>query len=184
MPLQTVRRVLPHEYVKYRHHLKQLDAESKILRFGYPATDTIINQLCDRFELNHTKHILFCVENNDLEFVAIGHIALEGEMELAFSVLDEYQGQGLGNLLMQRCIQWCRTHNILSGCMVCLSANSVIRHLCNKYGISMQNDRGETLAKIQFDRPDLSTYMHEATDNNLGVVDYLGKRIPKLVAFV
>lgn len=177
--LTTVRRVLPHEYGKYRTHLKSLDADSKVLRFANPLSDDIIDQLCDDFEAHPDRHVLFAIENQHLEFVAVGHIALEGDMELAFSVLKEYQGQGMGNKLMQRCIQWCRTHNILKGCMVCLSTNSVIKHLCTKYGIHFENDHGETLADIELDSPNITTFVAEATDSNLAVMDYWNKRLTR-----
>lgn len=182
--LTTVRRVLPHEYGKYRTHLKSLDAESKVLRFGYATSDTIIDQLCDKFEANTNQHVLFAIENEYLEFVAVGHIALEGEMEIAFSVLKEYQGRGMGNLLMKRVIQWCRIFGKRKGCMVCLSTNSAIKHLCAKYGITMTNELGETLADIVLPVPSLSTYVEEATAVNLAVVDYLSKRIKKPLAFL
>ena len=174
--MSAVRRVLISEYPKYRQHLKSLDADSKYLRFGYVISDEIIDQLCDNFEADADKNILFCVENDDLDFVAIGHIALQDQMELAFSVLKEYQGNGLGNQLFKRVIQWCRTHNQLKGNMVCLSSNRVIKHLCTKYGIRMINDRGETLASIALDHPDITTYFTEAADSNLAVMDYMGKR--------
>lgn len=174
--MSAVRRVLISEYPKYRKHLKSLDAESKYLRFGYVISDEIIDQLCNRFEADADRNILFCIENDNLDFVAIGHIALQDEMELAFSVLKECQGNGLGNQLFKRVIQWCRTHNQLKGNMVCLSSNRVIRHLCTKYGIHMVNDHGETLASIELDHPDLATFFTEATDSNLAVIDYVGKR--------
>ena len=178
----TVRRVLPHEYAKYRTHLKSLDAESKVLRFGYPVSDYVLDTLCDKFEADPSKHILFAIENEQLEFVAVGHIALEGDMELAFSVLKEYQGQGMGNRLMKRCIQFCRTRKIRKGCMVCLSTNARIRHLCRKYGISIHNDHGETLAEIKLDYPDVTTYIYEQVDSNMGILDYWQKRFARSVA--
>ena len=183
MSYTTVRRVLPHEYPKYRKHLKQLDASSKYLRFGYHIQDDMIDKLCAQFEAEPEKNILFAIENDDLDFIGVGHIAIQEEMELAFSVLKGYQGQGMGGLLMKRVIQWCRTHGKLRGCMVCLSTNSVIKHLCTKYGIHMQNEHGETMADIELDSPNITTYITEATDSNLAVIDYLGKRMPKLVAF-
>lgn len=183
MPHNVVRRVLPAEYPKYRKHLKALDDASKHLRFGYVIRDEMIDQLCDNFEADPDKNILFCIENDELDFVAVGHIALQDEMELAFSVLKEYQGHGLGNLLFKRVIQWCRTHGKLKGCMVCLSTNSVIKHLCIKYGIKIHSEQGETLADVELDHPSITTFMSEATDSNLAVMDYLGKRMPKLVAF-
>lgn len=184
MPYSTVRRVLPHEYPMYRKHLKKLSVASKHLRFGYIIQDEMIDKLCDQWEADNEHNILFCIENDDLDFVAVGHIAMQEEqMELAFSVLDGYQGQGMGNHLFKRVIQWCRTHQMLKGCMVCLSTNSVIRHLCTKYGIHMSSEHGETLADIELDSPNISTFITEATDSNLAALDYMGKRMPKLVAF-
>ncbi len=175
--MPVVRRVLSTEYDKYRKHLKSLDETSKYLRFGFMIKDEVIDQLCDSFEAEPEKNILFCVENDKLEFVAVGHIALHDGMELAFSVLPSHQGKGLGNLLFKRTIQWCRTHKKLKGCMVCLSTNSVIKHLCLKYGIHLTSAKGETLAEIELDHPNITTYIAEATDHNLAVMDYLGKRI-------
>lgn len=172
----VVRRVLPHEYSKYRVHLKGLDSESKTLRFGCAVKDEMIDKLCDGIERDREHHVLFCVENSRLEFIAIGHIALSNEMELAFSVLEQHQGQGMGGLLMKRCIQWCRTHNILKGQMICLSHNRTIRHLCNKHDIHMENDHGETLADIHLAPANAGTYFEAAMDRNAAVIDWLTKR--------
>lgn len=185
MPFSTVRRVLEHEYPKYRKHLKALDRDSKTLRFANPLSDEIIDQLCDKWEADHEHNILFCIENDNLDLIAVAHIAIDEkhEMELAFSVLKENQGQGLGTHLMKRAIQWCRTHGFLEGSMVCLSSNNVIRHLCKKHGIHTESEYGETLADIHLDHPSLNTYVEEATDSNLAVMDYFGKRMPRFLAF-
>lgn len=179
MPYSTVRRVLPHEYPKYRKHLKSLDVASKYLRFGYHIQDEMIDQLCATFEAEPDKNILFCIENDDLDFIAIGHIALQEEMELAFSVLKGYQGQGMGNHLFKRVIQWCRTQGKLKGCMVCLATNAAIKHLCTKYGIHIHSEHGETMAEVELDHPSITTYVSEATDSNLAAIDYMGKRMRK-----
>lgn len=184
MPHATVRQVLPHEYSKYRSHLKSLDAESKTLRFGYPITDYVIDQLCDKFEADHNKHVLFAIENRKLEFIAVGHIALDSGMELAFSVLKKHQGRGFGNLLMKRCIQYCRTHDILKGCMVCLSTNAAIRHLCRKYEITVENDHGESLADIHLAPAGIDTYISETIDNNMSALDYITKRANNNLLFL
>jgi GNAT superfamily N-acetyltransferase len=171
-----VRRVLFNEYEKYRTHLKALDAESRHLRFGFTVKDEILDKLCDGFEADHEHHILFCIENDALEFIAVGHIATTDGMELAFSVLKEHQGKGMGDALMKRCIQWCRTHNILKGCMVCLSHNKAIRHLCTKHGIHFHTEHGETEANIELDAPGIDTFINEGMDSNFAVLDYMGKR--------
>jgi len=171
-----VRRVLPHEYPKYRQHLKRLDRESQILRFGYPISEYVIDQLCDRFESNASKHVLFCVEDAELNFIGVGHVSLEDGMELAFSVFKEYQGQGIGNALMVRAIHWCQTHGITNGCMVCLSSNLAIRRLCAKHGISMKNDHGETSAELRLPEAKVDTFIQEAIDSNAAVIDWVTKR--------
>jgi GNAT superfamily N-acetyltransferase len=183
MPYSTVRRVLPHEYPKYRKHLKDLDEHSKYLRFGYCIRDDMIDTLCNQFETEPDKNILFCIENDDLDFIAIGHIAIQDELELAFSVLKGYQGQGMGSHLMKRVIQWCRTQGKLKGCMVCLSSNAAIRHLCTKHGIHVHSEHGETMAEIELDSPSITTYVAEATDSNLAAIDYMGKRMRKSWTF-
>lgn len=176
MPHQTVRIVLPSEYDKYRAHLKALDTESRTLRFASPVSDYVIDQFCDRVESNKDQHILFAIEDSDLNFIAVAHIALDDTIELAFSVLAHHQGRGLGNSLMKRCIQWCRINNRLKGTMVCLKSNSRIRHLCRKYGITVSSDSDEALADIQLSPADVTTYIDETVDNNLGVWDYWSKR--------
>jgi GNAT superfamily N-acetyltransferase len=184
MPYTAVRRVLPHEYPKYRKHLKALDEASKYLRFGYQIRDEMIDALCDKFEAEPEKNILFCIENDDLDFIAIGHISNQEELELAFSVLKGYQGQGMGSALMKRAIQWCRIHSKLKGCMVCLSTNQAIKHLCLKHGIHIHSEHGETMADIELDSPNITTYINEATDSNLAVADYLGKRFARPFAML
>lgn len=174
--MHTVRRVLPHEYTKYLRHLMNLDADSRVLRFGYLIKDEVIETLCNGFEADPDHHVLFCIENSQLEFVAVGHIALGDHMELAFSVLKPYQGQGLGNSLIKRCIQWCRTHNVLEGEMVCLTHNRAIRHLCSKHSIHMTSCQGETLARIRLDPARADTYFEQAIDQNAAIFDWLSKR--------
>jgi GNAT superfamily N-acetyltransferase len=173
----TPRLILQKELSKYENHIKSLDADSKVLRFGYPISDEMIVAFCKRIVDDYENHIIFAVENVDLNFVGIGHIAKSnGEMELAFSVLKEYQGLGIGDTLMRRCIQWCRTHNLLHGKMVCLSRNQAIKHLCVKNGIHLYSEMGETTGQVDLDVPQLTTYVSENIDSNLAMLDYMGKR--------
>jgi GNAT superfamily N-acetyltransferase len=174
--MYTVRILLAYEYGKYRIHLKALDYNSRYLRFGFTALDEMIDTLCDGFEKAPDEHVLFCVENSTLDVVAVGHVALGPNMELAFSVLKDYQGKGLGQKLMKRCIQWCRTKGILSGTMLCLSHNDRIKHMCIKHGIHIHTECGETQGDIKLDEADVFTHLDEATDRNLAAVDYFTKR--------
>lgn len=174
--MYVVRKVLPTEYGKYRTHLKSLDLESRTLRFASPVTDEIIDQICDKVEFDTENHVLFAIENDKLEFIAVGHVALFDDMELAFSVHKDYQGHGLGNLLMKRVIQHCRTIGHLKGHMVCLPHNQAIKHLCTKHGIKIHTESGETLGDVDLPDPNVSTYVSEATDRNIAIMDFMAKR--------
>jgi GNAT superfamily N-acetyltransferase len=135
----------------------------------------MINIVCDKFEANSQKHKIFVIENDELEVIAVGHISLEGgELELAFSVLKEHQGKGMGSALMKRCIEWCQNRGIKGGCMVCLSSNTAIKKLAAKHGI-LVNDHGETLADIKI--PDVSavSMINEVLDDNIAKFDHMGK---------
>lgn len=171
----SVYRLLPADYSRYRTHLLALDSHSKFLRFGYQIKDEIINILCDKFEANPSTHKIFVIENDNLDVVGVGHISLEGqEVELAFSVLKQYQGQGMGSALMKRCVEWCQNRSIQSGCMVCLSHNQAVRHMAKKHGI-LVDDHGETLADIVIPAPNTVSVINEVIDSNLSQFDHLGK---------
>lgn len=173
--MHLVYRLRPEEYHRYRTHLLSLDEESRYTRFGVMVKDETIEQLCDRFEANPKEHKLFVIENDELEVVAAGHIALEGgETELAFSVLKEYRKQGMGDSLMKRCIEWCQNRNIKGGCMVCLSTNVAIKRLAGKHGLLI-NDGGETLANISIPEATPASVIHEVVESNMARADHLGK---------
>ena len=175
--MYTPRLIFREELSKYETHIKSLDADSKVLRFGYPISEDMITAFCKRVGDDYQNHTIFTVENAGLNFVGIGHIAKDDdEMELAFSVLKEYQGLGIGDALMRRCIQWCRTHNLLHGKMVCLSRNHAIKRLCLKNGIHLHSEMGEITGQVNLDMPDIATYVNENIDSNLAMLDYMGKR--------
>lgn len=177
-----VRRVLPTEYYKYRSHLLSLDENSRYLRFGYRAPDTAINKTCDAVEADQSSHVLYCIENENLEFAGVAHIAIgETGSELAFSVLKEYQGQGYGTALMERAILHCRTRNIEKSHLVCLQTNAAIKRLCSKYGIAVKNDCGEAIGAVEFTKPDFDAFLQEMTVSNLAIVDYFSKRFPRFL---
>jgi GNAT superfamily N-acetyltransferase len=137
--------------------------------------DETIDQLCDNFEANPKEHKIFVIENEELDVVAAGHIALEGgETELAFSVLKEYRKQGMGSSLMSRTVEWCQNRNIKGGCMVCLSTNTAIKKLAGKHGILI-NEGGETLANIAIPEATPVSVMHEVVESNMARMDHLGK---------
>jgi GNAT superfamily N-acetyltransferase len=178
--MHIVYRLQPSEYNRYREHLLKLDTESRYKRFGFHISDTVIDKLCDKFESDYKNHKIFVIEDEDLNVVAAGHISLDGEVELAFSVHKLYQGQGMGSALMKRCIEWCQNRDIKHGCMVCLSTNAAIKKLAARHGI-LVNQGGDTLADIKIPESNPYTVYSEIVDSNLGRLDHLGKLQKKFV---
>jgi GNAT superfamily N-acetyltransferase len=178
--MYTVYRLTHIEYWKYRQHLKQLDADSRYLRFGYAIKDEVIDLVCDRVERNLLKHKIFVIEDEDCAVIAAGHISLEDEpVELAFSVLKEYQGRGMGSALMKRCVEWCQNRSIKQGCMVCLSRNIAIKKLATKHGILIE-EAGDAEATLTIPMPNSGSVMHEIAEDNFAMFDHLGKAQRKI----
>lgn len=174
--MHIVRKVMPTEYDKYRAHLKALDDNSRHLRFTGTMSDSGIDLICDKIDAEKDQHVLFAIEDVHLQFVAVGHVALGDEVELALSVLKEHQGKGMGDALMNRMVHYCRVHGLLKGHMMCLPNNSAMRHLCSKHGIKMHNDYGDIIGDVELEAADIPTIIEEVGNRNLGFFDFMAKR--------
>ena len=174
--MHTIYKLEKPEFHRYKLHLLSLDEESRYMRFGYPIRNEQIIDLCNRWRENCDKNILFAIENEDLEIVGIAHISLEETpAELAFSVLKEFQGQGMGDALMKRAIEYCQNHNIKTGCMVCLGSNDKIKKLARKHGILVKTEHGDASAEVAIPAPSALSIWHEVVNDQLSKIDHLGK---------
>lgn len=174
--MYTPRRLFPHEIVKYQKHLLKLSPESRRLRFAYPISDEGIIEFCKKILKHFDQHVIYVVESDWLDVIGVGHISLEEKnMELAFSVLDDWQGHGIGNSLMARCLEYCRNRNIKKGYMVCLQSNQAIKHLCRKNGLALHTEHGETMADIELPNPTLITFFNEIATSNLAAFEHFSR---------
>ena len=174
--MHTIYKLEKPEYHRYKLHLLSLDEESRYMRFGYPIRNEQIIDLCNKWRENADKNILFAIENEDLEVVGVAHISLEEDpAELAFSVLKECQGQGMGDALMKRAIAYCQNHSIKHGCMVCLGSNDKIKKLARKNGILVKTEYGDASAEIAIPEPTPVSVWSEAVSDQLAKFDHLGK---------
>ena len=170
------------EFHRYRAHLLLLDEESRYMRFGFHIKNDIINQLCDKWELDPQNHVIFAIENENLEVVGVAHVSLEGDTpELAFSVFKEYQHQGMGDALMKRAIEYCQNRGIKHGYMVCLPSNDKIKGLARKNGVLIHTEDGDSEGDITIPSPTPVSIWHEYVEDRLGTLDHLGKAQRKFV---
>jgi GNAT superfamily N-acetyltransferase len=172
--MNIIRRVLPHEFHKYATHLISLDNESKRSRFTGGISDSLIEKMIQK--MDPKDHVLFCIEDINLDFIAVAHIALGPEVEFAFSVLKPYQNKGIGMALMKKAIRYCKTHGYLTGYMSCYQSNHAVKKLCNKLKIKMSSEEGETIAVLNLSKPNMGTYLDEGFDYIFGEIDFFAKR--------
>lgn len=173
----VVRRVLHTEYYKYLEHLKRLDSTSRYLRFTGTVSDSGIEQFYNTVANNKSNHILFCIENEKLEFVAVGHISIGNTVEVAFSVEKNYQHTGMGTALLKRVMTFCRVHNLLKGHMTCLPTNSAIKQICIKNNIPIHNEHGEVVGDFALENANITTFIIETANVNLSMLDFMAKRL-------
>ena len=172
----------PNELYRYRTHLLSLDEESRYMRFGFHINNETINQLCNKWQLSPDKHIIFAIENDNLEVVGVSHISLEDETpELAFSVFKEHRKQGMGDALMKRAIEYCQNRGIKQGYMVCLMSNDKIKSLARKNGVLVHTDDGDSVGDITIPDPTPVSFWHECLENTMGNLDHVGKAHRKFV---
>ena len=146
----------------YARHLKSLSSEDRYTRFGHAVTDYSIDQLILKVLYNKSHNHLFTARHNGT-IVGFGHVASEGDdWELAVSVDQEYQGQGVASDLIRFMIDWGKVHGIHSVYMHCINNNKKIQHLAHKHGLRMIERTGsEITARVELPGPTVLDYSND-----------------------
>lgn len=133
----------------YAKHLKYLPDVDRYTRFCYNIKDEAIDQFILSILYNPDDHHLFTATLDDV-IVGFGHLAREGDnWELAVSVDNAYQGQGVANRIMDYMITWGKTRSIHSVFMHCITQNAKIQHLARKHGLRMvERDGSEVTSRV------------------------------------
>lgn len=164
------------EFHRYKTHLLSLDEESRYMRFGFHIKNETITELVDSWEKDFGNHKIFVIENDDLEVVGVAHISrVDDPVELAFSVLKEYQHRGMGDALMERAVEYCQNRGIKIGCMVCLNSNDKIKRLARKHDILVRTDNGDTVGEVSIPSLTPLSMWKEYVEDNMAKLDHLGK---------
>jgi RimJ/RimL family protein N-acetyltransferase len=178
---RTIYRLPANEMNRYRDHLLTLDDESKYMRFGFMVKPETIDSLCSKWAEKSDQHKIFVIEDANLNIIGVAHVSLEGDTpELAFSVLKDYQRQGLGDALMKRAIEYCQNKGIEHGYMVCLPANDKIKKLARKNGVLLHTEDGDCEGDITIPSPTPISVWHEYVEDSMGKIDHLGKTQRKI----
>jgi L-amino acid N-acyltransferase YncA len=128
-------------------HFVKLSPASQELRFFGVKTPTAIQDwvLHVAGSKNYQNHWLLNDDNT-----AVGHISIDQTMiaEIAVSVLDDAQGQGLGKRMIAELISKCRELSVKEVIVCCLPKNHAIIKLLKAEGFELMYCQGDMVGTL------------------------------------
>lgn len=160
----------PDQYYKYGDWLRSQDDDTRALFFGVANGLGLIESLMDRVEASPDKH-KFLVARNCTGWLGILHIAEMDENSVEFGIIVDknLRGEGIGSMLIEEALVWAQNRGYKELFMHCLERNTVIKHLCRKYGLETCNMFGEAEVKMNLSPPSLVTLNKEICIKNRNV---------------
>lgn len=141
----------------YSVHLKELPDSDKYSRFGYVINDHSIDQMILNMCYHPKDHELWYARTDDRR-VGWEHMARnpDGSWEVAVSVEQDFQRQGIGSRLIGDMIAFAKFHSIPEIYMHCIEENRVIQHLANKHELkTRERGGGERTSAITVPAPNV-----------------------------
>jgi len=153
--------------VALRDHLLRLPATARHNRFGMSVSDDFVKAYAARS---------FTIDNMLIGYFSGGQLravgelrpvnatrllGISGDMEAAFSVEPDWQGQGIGSELMQRIIRAAQTRSCKTLYLSFLTGNQPMRKLALKFDAQIEMDHGEAHGEIAPGKPLPVSYWQE-----------------------
>lgn len=157
-------------------HLLTLSREDRYLRFGYSASDEMIQRYVAG--LNFERDEIFGIYNRRLELIAMAHLAFSVETdfsscaEFGVSVLAHARGKGYGSNLFDRAVMHARNEGVEMMFIHALSENTAMLNIARKSGAILQRDGAESDAYLRLLPADLDSQMTEMFEEHLAQTDY------------
>jgi len=168
------RKLWPSEFHLLQDHLLRLSPESRQMRFGNLVNDPFIDSYCQ--SLNGSNNIVYgCLIAGRLRASAELHLLSYNwplTAELAFSVEDEWQGKGHGSQLMESVLLAARNRNISRLYMLCMSENSRMRHIAEKYHGALTICSNQIECRLDSSSPDLMSLFSEWFNDTADFITY------------
>lgn len=164
--MRIIRTLLPTEFGLLKDHLLRLDRDDRYLRFGGHCDDTIVARHVDGLDRFRTVAVAL-FEDGEVrgaaELIRLDPPAAT-RGELAVTVEKAWQDSGVGTELLRRALTIARNRGLQSLFMICLSENSRMRHLADKFRGRLIELGGEVEATLDLLAPDGLSLLQEAMD--------------------
>jgi GNAT superfamily N-acetyltransferase len=115
---------------------------------GNPSTEAL-DRLADRAD---PELLLEIVEDGSVRAVLEAYATSRGHVEVAISVEDDYQGQGLGSALLDEGLTVLASRGFQTADLICLRENRVLLRLVGRAGARVRFDEGEIHIEIKLDK--------------------------------
>jgi RimJ/RimL family protein N-acetyltransferase len=155
-----VRAIRPDDRERLRLAFEQLDPRSVFLRFFGRKSALTDRELTDLTEVDFEQTVALVVtwhEDNAEQLIAGGrYIRLDdateqGSAEVAFTVRDDHQGQGLASLLLQALIEIARRRAIARFVAEVLPNNLGMLRVFEKSGLPMRRHNRDGVVHVTLD---------------------------------
>jgi GNAT superfamily N-acetyltransferase len=160
-----VRKLYPWEWHELEAHLLRLGPEERRLRFCRRVDDTFIHDYCDRVDRPRTT-ILGCFVAGTLRGVAeLIQIPQGWSAEVALSVEQPFQRQGIGGRLLGQILLMARNRMVRTVHLVSLRENAPLQHLAAKFGATTETYLSSTEGQIGLPWPSYLSLLEEMATN-------------------
>jgi len=160
------------ELEEFRNHLLRLSSESRHLRFGAEVSDAFIEDYASHALDQNCRVWGF--------FGPRGNLRGTGELkrfidkadcaEAAFTVEDQYRGQGIGSELLSRIIRSAQNRDIRHLYLNCLSENLVMQNIARKFKADLKFDQGDVVCDLKPSHATALTRIGEVIEDSSGLV--------------
>lgn len=159
----VVRRLWWCERDLWRQHLLRLNPSARRERFAGVISDTYIERYCAGADPFSTALFGAFVDG---ELRAAGEFALldreePRRAELAFSVEEGWQNQGLGSALFQRVLTHARNQRVYEAFIVAEPGNVRMHRIAEKHGMMLSLNDGELVGRLRLDGPSCGSMVSE-----------------------
>jgi GNAT superfamily N-acetyltransferase len=160
----AIRKLWVGETDAYRDHLLRLDPESRQRRFsGAVSEDFLARHAATAQDMGVVVHGFFVdgVLRGAAELRPYGKM-FSRQAEVAFSVEQPWQSQGIGSVLLERTLLTARNRGIKALHMNCLADNRRMQQLARKFSADLKFDFGSVVGEVDAPRSTPLSLMREA----------------------
>ena len=158
-------------------HLLELDANDRLLRFGYPASDERIAAYVEGIDFEHDQ--VFGVFDRRLRLIAQAHLAFDqvagmppAAAEFGVSVLPKARGQGMGSLLFDHAVLMARNRRVRELKIHLLRQNQAMLAIVRRAGADIDFDGGDATARVTLPPDTLGSQIGELIGHRAAEFDY------------